>query len=79
MYDDRVRSAANRALANGSSVAEAARDLGVARATVRDWRDHPGRELDQVCPRCTPTTPMPSAAYAALLGFYLGDGCLSTH
>ena len=29
------------------------------------------------CPRCDGTHPARAGAYAALLGFYLGDGCLS--
>jgi hypothetical protein len=47
------------------------------RSTLRVWRATPdGRTHDEQCPRCT-NAPLDGGAYAALLGFYLGDGCLS--
>ena len=48
--------------------------LGVSRAAIREWRDRPdARSAPDGCP-----APMPgSPAYAALLGYYLGDGCIS--
>jgi hypothetical protein len=53
---------------------------GIGRATLRDWRDHgvePQRSL-AVCWVCARVSPPPRPPeYAALLGFYLGDGCLS--
>lgn len=81
MYDDSVRNVALDALASGSTVSAAARRVGVARSTVRAWRDQPGganRVVDPVCPRCSEPGAFPPGHYAALLGFYLGDGCLST-
>jgi hypothetical protein len=43
---------------------------------VRAWRDDPGA-LD--APDVCPAPPTGSPAYSALLGFYLGDGCISAH
>jgi hypothetical protein len=53
--------------------------MGITRATLRDWRDHPERAWRLGCPRCeTPATlPTPQGSYAYLLGLYLGDGCIS--
>lgn len=49
---------------------------------MREWRDLPdlrGRGRASDCPRgCTGEEPAPLGGdYSALLGFYLGDGCLS--
>jgi hypothetical protein len=62
-------------IASGHSLNSVSRNLGVSRAAIREWRDGAGRVVDEPCP--APVTP--SAAYAALLGFYLGDGCISWH
>lgn len=63
-------------VSSGLSVSECARRAGVSRATVRAWRD--GHEIRAAgdCPRCD-GAPWPGADHSALLGFYLGDGCLS--
>ncbi len=45
----------------------------VSRAAIRDWRDH---GFEPRIPTALPEEPL-AAEYAALLGFYLGDGCLS--
>ncbi len=51
--------------------------MSVSRSTLRDWRCTPPRQESSVCcPRCA-AVPLDRAAYAALLGYYLGDGCLS--
>jgi hypothetical protein len=59
------------------SVSEVSRQLGVSRASLRDWRD---RGIDPsgraACPMLE-GQPAEPAAYAALFGFYLGDGCIS--
>lgn len=57
----------------GLSLSEVSRRLGVSRSAVRDWRDHgvSARRSDACPPR--PRSP----SYAALLGYYLGDGCVS--
>jgi hypothetical protein len=60
---------------------EAARRLGLARTTVRDWRRTKGQLKDpaeQACPRCWRPSRKPivfaASDYAELLGLYLGDG-----
>ena len=67
-------------LRQGRTASEAARITGIPRSTVRDWRD--GRSLH--LPRSTALgcighdfAALEGAAYAYLLGMYLGDGCLS--
>ncbi|WP_151082634.1 transposase [Nocardioides cynanchi] len=77
MYTRRAREAALAALAAGETAAEVSRRLGVARSTLRAWtRDPQGRAEDDDCPGCSGCA-VDGSAYAALLGFYLGDGCLS--
>ncbi|WP_432950011.1 helix-turn-helix domain-containing protein [Kribbella sp. CA-253562] len=79
MYDARIRRSALACLAAGESLSSVSRRLGVSRSAVRAWRDDPPPRVDPTaCPRCTDST-LPSAAYAELLGLYLGDGCLSEH
>jgi hypothetical protein len=74
----------------GLSQAAIAREVGVSRATVRDWlshgeasilerrlrltRRHEDRHDAASCPR---PAALDEAAYAYLLGQYLGDGCIS--
>lgn len=62
-------------------MSEASRALGVSRASIREWRDggaeHGGRP--HACFRCNSVTPSDVGAYSALLGFYLGDGCVSEY
>ncbi len=53
-----------------------ARLTGVSRATVRAWRDHEVAPRVLECPRCGGDELCPQG-YAALLGYYLGDGCVS--
>ena len=59
-----------------------ARATGIPRATVRDWRSpryvKKGRTDPRFCPRCA-DVPLPWAAYAYLLGMYLGDGMIAEH
>jgi len=57
---------------------------GIPRTTVRDWRRRgaPGgsrlrRAAEVDCPRCGNQLLEDEAAYAYLLGLYLGDGCIS--
>jgi len=74
---DRVRALA----AAGRSDAAIATELGLARTTVRDIRAPRSVLAREVCPRCwRPTRPVRFAPgdYAELLGFYLGDGHIST-
>ncbi len=70
---------------DGLSTSEVARRVGVPRSTVRDWLA--GRVPARYerggtgCPACGSVHDLAAlpAAYAYLLGIYLGDGCLSAH
>jgi hypothetical protein len=73
--------AANRLIAAGMNDCAIARQLGIPRTTVRDWRRRP-----QARPRLDSSTPcgvvhdfssLPPAAYSYVLGMYLGDGSIS--
>lgn len=73
----------------GLTQAEIARQVGIARATVRDWLTageaavlsrpmRTTRSARAPCDgRCTFTRRLDEPAYAYLLGQYLGDGCIS--
>jgi hypothetical protein len=74
--------------ASGLNDSEIARQSGIPRSTIRDWRrgewrhrTTPRRMSDPpACERCAGRRPRPpGAAYAYLLGVYLGDGCISRH
>ncbi|TCC66293.1 transcriptional regulator [Kribbella pittospori] len=80
MYDEQVRATARAAMAvGGASLNAISQQLGISRATLRDWRDRPDRARpSSACPRCTDGQ-LPVEAYTHLLGLYLGDGCLSRH
>ena len=75
VYLDRVRVAALVALDEGASLSAVSRDLGINRSTLRAWHDSP-RVQSTDCPRCDGRV-LDVQAYAALLGYYLGDGCVS--
>jgi hypothetical protein len=49
--------------------------LGVSRSALREWPDRQDALEVEACPAPPQATP----AYSALLGFYLGDGCVSAH
>jgi hypothetical protein len=79
MYGGRTREIALAAMNAGESLNSISKRLEVSRATLRDWRDRPGRRSDlSDCPRCE-NGRLPGSPYAQLLGLYLGDGCLSKH
>ena len=72
---------ARRLIAAGVNDCAIARQIGVPRATVQDWRRRP-----QIRPRLVSASPcgvvhdfsaLPAAAYCYVLGLYLGDGCIS--
>ena len=72
---------AKRLIAAGVNDCAIGRQIGVPRATVRDWRCRP-----QLRPRLVRGSPcgvfhdfsaLPAAAYCYVLGLYLGDGCIS--
>jgi hypothetical protein len=80
MYNESTRERALALVATGISLNQASKQLGISRAAMRSWRD--GRSLGFTvratsCPRCS-TAALDRSAYALLLGYYLGDGCLSS-
>ena len=80
MYDAETRRQALALVAHGQSLNSVSRQTGISRAAIRSWRLRPD-SLDRTmpCPRCraVPRPPDDAAAYAYLLGLYLGDGCIS--
>jgi len=80
-----LRDLALALVADGVNDCEIARRLGIARTTVRDWRNpryvaRAGRGRG-TCPRCwrpTPRIVFSDADYAELLGLYLGDGHITS-
>jgi hypothetical protein len=76
MYPEHVRRRALDRLASGATLSEVSRDLGVNRSTLREWRSAPPTPSRSSCPRCEGGD-LARDGYAALLGYYLGDGCLS--
>ncbi|MFC9270182.1 helix-turn-helix domain-containing protein [Streptomyces zhihengii] len=78
MYDIDVRKRALSLLSQGRSLNSVSGELGVSRSALRSWKARlaplrPGLP----CPRCQSGAAPPGAAYAYLLGLYLGDGCVS--
>jgi hypothetical protein len=75
MYSNREMNLALAALRGGEGLAAVSRRFGMQRSTLRAWRDAPQpRAVD--CPRCE-CRAIDEEAYAALFGYYLGDGCVS--
>lgn len=80
MHPPQVRSRALTMLASGLSISAVSRELGVSRWCVRDWSRHgtqPRRRSGDACFRCDDAAPPDDQGYALLLGYYLGDGCIS--
>ncbi|MBO4210682.1 transcriptional regulator [Micromonospora echinofusca] len=84
MHSAELRARARQQYLSGSTVAEVARQHGLPYPTVWHWcRDRPRpavRGTALRCFRCRPGLDGPEnpAAYAYLLGLYLGDGHLTT-
>ncbi|WP_323792027.1 transcriptional regulator [Nocardioides sp.] len=76
MYDDSVRRRARRLRTAGGTVSEVAQALHVSRSTIRSWETRPSTAPPHRCPRCDGRA-LDASGYSALLGYYLGDGCLS--
>jgi hypothetical protein len=66
--------------AEGLPSLEISRRTGIPRSTIRDWRGGhtPRRQTELECPG-QHLEWVDEAAYAYLLGIYLGDGCISEH
>jgi len=75
MYDESQRRDA-LSLLQGRSLSCVSRATGISRSTLRAWRDDGIARRSSGCARCE-ATDLPPRPYAALLGFYLGDGCIS--
>jgi hypothetical protein len=65
----------NKWIARGASDYAIAGITGIPRGTIQHWRRHPDRGPRKAVGR-GPWRPPDTAAYAYLLGLYLGDGCL---
>ncbi|MGW3656744.1 transcriptional regulator [Streptomyces sp. NPDC005151] len=83
MYDLDTRKRALALIAQGFSQNSVSKQTGISRAAIRSWqaRIEPlGWNRAADCPRCgdMPSDPEVPAAYAYLLGLYLGDGCISS-
>jgi hypothetical protein len=76
MYDAVVRAHALELIATGASLSDVSSTTGIARSTIRSWALLPGPVITECC-RCDGAWPAAGAEYAALLGYYLGDGCVS--
>ena len=76
-----ARETVNRALElaeTGMSTSAVARELGIPRATVRDWRaGRMPRSLSGDRPEPWTEPGSAEVEYCHLLGLYLGDGCIS--
>ncbi|MET9905877.1 helix-turn-helix domain-containing protein [Streptomyces sp. NPDC006476] len=85
MYDMGTRKRALALVTQGRSLNSASKETGISRATLRSWQrriePRPRQHKHQPCPRCedVPHLPGNQAAYAYLLGLYLGDGYISAH
>lgn len=77
MYSGSARAAAARLRAQGRTWSEISRELGVSRSALRAWDDDPEpRPRPTGCAICE-DAPLDHGSYATLLGYYLGDGCIS--
>ncbi len=74
MYPQSARDLAAALRRDGMTWSAISRQLGISRAAVRAWEQ--ADPLSDDCPACGDRS-VDGEAYAALLGFYLGDGCIS--
>ncbi|HXS86934.1 MAG TPA: helix-turn-helix domain-containing protein [Mycobacterium sp.] len=70
-----------RLIAAGLNDCAIARQTGIPRCTVRDWRCRPQLRVRTAggSPCAHDFTCLPAKSYSYLLGLYLGDGCVSRH
>jgi hypothetical protein len=78
VYSKRIRQLAMQLLDGGRSLSAVSTELGISRATIRTWREV-GIEpsTPRPCSVCLGHPPEDPRSYAALLGYYLGDGYVS--
>ena len=76
MHPPATRRLAAALAREGVDLSRASRLTGVSRSTLRTWRAV-DRGIASPCPRCDEGE-LGGASYAALLGYYLGDGCVSS-
>ncbi|MFD3544934.1 transcriptional regulator [Streptomyces sp. NPDC058655] len=78
MYDPATRRHTVGLLKTGRSLHSVSKATGISRSAIRAWceRIDPLPRFNQAAPCTGPADP---AAYAYLLGLYLGDGCISRH
>ncbi|MDX5318329.1 MAG: transcriptional regulator [Actinomycetes bacterium] len=74
MHPPETRRRALRMVEAGDSLRSISLALGVSRAAIREWVARGPSSLEAGCP--LPLEPARYDAYSALLGYYLGDGCL---
>ena len=79
VYSTEDRLHALRLLNESRSLNAVSKQTGISRSALREWPDHGGRSMTpgSACWQCRGVECEPQPAYAALLGFYLGDGCIS--
>ncbi|MGW4273221.1 helix-turn-helix domain-containing protein [Streptomyces seoulensis] len=77
MYDLSTRKRALALVSQGRSLNSVSKQTGISRAAIRSWRSRLEPSPRMAPPPSGP--PADEAAYAYLLGLYLGDGCLSPH
>jgi hypothetical protein len=77
MHSTSTRERAASMRAAGATWSEISRTLRVSRATLRAWQSSDRHPSDADCARCT-SADLDVVPYAALLGYYLGDGCVSS-
>jgi hypothetical protein len=80
MYPMEQRLEALHLLAVGRSLNSVSKQLSISRAAMREWQTRgPQARMagGDPCPARAAAASLDGAAYAALFGFYLGDGCIS--
>ena len=75
MYASDIRQRGLGLLLAGHTLSQVSRHLGVSRSALRAWQAE-SQPLRGECPTCD-ETPLAKPSYSALLGYYLGDGCVS--
>jgi hypothetical protein len=76
MHPLSVRREAVRLVSSGRSINAVSKQLNVSRAAIREWVHRPDALEPRPGSEC-PAPARPTPEYAALFGFYLGDGCVS--